>query len=84
MPAELKNRGMDDTNQLPHYPYRDDGLLLWDAIETFVSGYLKFFYPTEIAIVQDVELQTWAQELASDNGGKVKGMPPRINTVEQL
>jgi arachidonate 15-lipoxygenase len=84
LPAELKNRGMDDPNQLPHYPYRDDGLLLWDAIETFVSGYLKFFYPTNEAIVQDVELQTWAKELASDDGGKVKGMPDHIDTVEQL
>ncbi|MEG4169262.1 MULTISPECIES: lipoxygenase family protein [unclassified Microcoleus] len=83
-PTELKNRGMDDPNQLPHYPYRDDGLLLWNAIETFVCGYLKFFYPTNEALVQDVELQTWAQELASNEGGKVKGMPQRIDTVEQL
>lgn len=84
LPTELKNRGMDDTNQLPHYPYRDDGLLLWNAIETFVSDYLKYFYPTKQAIAQDVELQTWAQELASDKGGKVKGMPSKIDTVEQL
>lgn len=84
LPTELKNRGMDDTNQLPHYPYRDDGLLLWNAIETFVSGYLKYFYQTKEAIAQDVELQTWAQELASETGGKVKGMPSKIDTVEQL
>ena len=83
-PTELKNRGMDNPNQLPHYPYRDDGLLLWNAIKTFVSGYLKFFYPTKKEIAQDVELQTWAKELASDNGGKVKGMPDHIDTVEQL
>ncbi|WP_333466428.1 lipoxygenase family protein [Microcoleus sp. w2-18aC6] len=83
-PTELKNRGMDDPNQLPHYPYRDDGLLLWNAIETFVCDYLKFFYPTNEALVQDVELQTWAQELASNEGGKVKGMPSKIDTVEQL
>jgi len=83
-PTELKNRGMDDPNQLPHYPFRDDGLLLWNAIKTFVSGYLKFFYPTNQDIAQDVELQTWAKELASDNGGKVKGMLDHIDTVEQL
>ena len=83
-PTELKNRGMDNPKQLPHYPYRDDGLLLWNAIKTFVSGYLKFFYPTKKEIAQDVELQTWAKELASDNGGKVKGVPQRIDTVEQL
>ena len=84
LPTELKNRGMDDPNQLPHYPYRDDGLLLWNAIETFVSGYLKYFYPTQEAIAQDVELQTWAKELASNKGGKVKGMLSKIDTVEQL
>lgn len=84
LPAELKNRGMDDTNQLPHYPYRDDGLLLWNAIQTFVSGYLNYFYATDGAMVEDVELQSWAQELASDQGGKVKGMPQRIDTVQQL
>jgi arachidonate 15-lipoxygenase len=78
LPAELKNRGMDDPNQLPHYPYRDDGLLVWNAIETFVSGYLNFFYPTL------GELQSWAKELASLQGGKVKGMPDHIDTVEQL
>jgi len=83
-PTELKNRGMDDTNQLPHYPYRDDGLLLWNAIKTFASGYLKYFYPTDGAIVQDVELQSWTQELNSETGGKVKGMPQRIDTVQQL
>jgi arachidonate 15-lipoxygenase len=84
LPTELKNRGMDDTNQLPHYPYRDDGLLLWNAIETFVSGFLKYFYPTELAIAEDRELQSWAQELASKKGGNVKGMPKSIDTVQQL
>jgi arachidonate 15-lipoxygenase len=84
LPVELKNRGMDDKNQLPHYPYRDDGLLLWNAIKTFVSGFLKYFYPTDVAIAQDSELQGWAKELASETGGKVKGMPPQIQTVQQL
>jgi arachidonate 15-lipoxygenase len=84
LPTELKNRGMDDTKQLPHYPYRDDGLLLWNAIKTFVSGFLKYYYPTDVAIAQDIELQNWAKELASETGGKVKGMPPRLDTVQQL
>jgi arachidonate 15-lipoxygenase len=84
LPTELKNRGMDDTTQLPHYPYRDDGLLVWNAIKTFVSGFLKHFYQTDVALTQDTELQSWARELASETGGKVKGIPPRIETVQQL
>ena len=83
-PTELKNRGMDNTTQLPHYPYRDDGLLLWNAIKTFVSGYLKYFYPTKQKLTDDTELQRWAQELSSEKGGKVRGMPQRIEDVQQL
>ncbi|WP_408648727.1 lipoxygenase family protein [Tumidithrix elongata] len=86
-PTEIKNRGLDDPDRLPHYPYRDDGLLLWNAIYTFVFGYLNYFYPTTQAIVDDSELQAWARELSSPkeaNGGKVKGMPDRIDTVTQL
>ena len=32
----VKKRGVDDKNLLPNYYYRDDGILLWDAIESYV------------------------------------------------
>lgn len=82
--TELKNRDMNDVNRLPHYPYRDDGMLLWKAIHSFVSSYLNYFYANVDAIANDTELQKWAQELAAQDGGKVKGMPQRIDTVAQL
>jgi len=57
-PTEIKNRGMDNTDRLPHYPYRDDGILVWNAIHTFVSDYLKHFYKTDPQnIIDDTELQ---------------------------
>ena len=81
-PKEIENRGMD---QIPHYPYRDDGMLVWNAIHTFVSDYLNYFYPTSSLIDDDTELQAWALELSDQtNGGKVNGMPSRIDTVNQL
>lgn len=81
-PKEIENRGM---NQIPHYPYRDDGMLVWNAIHTFVSDYLNYFYPTSSFIDDDTELQAWTLELSDKtNGGKVNGMPPRIDTVNQL
>lgn len=89
-PVEIKNRGMDKKDdrgdyKLPHYPYRDDGMLIWDAIHTFVSAYLNHFYPTSDYISGDTELQAWAAELSNQtNGGKVKGMPSQIHTVNEL
>jgi arachidonate 15-lipoxygenase len=80
-PKEIVNRGMD---KIPHYPYRDDGQLLWDAIHTFVSGYLNHFYPNPQDITNDTELQAWAAELADSNQGNVKGMPSQITTVDRL
>lgn len=82
LPTEIKNRGME---RIPHYPYRDDGMLVWNAIHTFVSGYLHHFYPTPQSVAADTELQAWAAESADQNtGGKVKGMPAQIQTVEEL
>ena len=89
-PKEIENRGMDKKDdrgnfKLPHYPYRDDGMLVWEAIHTFVSDYLSYFYPAPVDIAQDTELQAWAKELSDpENGGKVKGMPANFTTVEDL
>lgn len=84
-PTEIKNRGMDNTERLPHYPYRDDGMLVWNEILSFVSNYLHHFYPTPEDITGDTELQAWAAELSDQiQGGKVKGMPASFTNVEEL
>lgn len=71
-PKTLTSHGVSDSDQLPDYPYRDDGLLLWDAIKTWVRDYLSFYYPSDPQIVNDKQLQDWAQELVSDQGGRLK------------
>jgi arachidonate 15-lipoxygenase len=81
LPTELKNRGVDDVECLPHYPYRDDAMLLWQAIHKFVSNFVGYYYKTPEDLKRDYELQNWAAEL---NSRKVKGVPVRIETVEQL
>lgn len=84
LPTEIKNRGMENEEILPHYPYRDDGMLLWEEIREFVSQYLKLYYQQPQNIANDTELQAWAKELVSPQGGRVKGVPERIETIEQL
>jgi arachidonate 15-lipoxygenase len=83
-PQEIKNRGLEDVKKLPHFPYRDDGLLVWNAINRFVSSYLKYYYPTPKDIKDDYELQEWSQDLSAKDKGRVKGMPCQISTVEEL
>lgn len=83
-PAEVERRGMDDPAIVPHYPFRDDGLPIWYEVKNFVTRYLKLYYQSPEDLSGDYELQKWAQELAAEDGGRVKGMPSQIDTLEQL
>jgi len=71
LPKQLKSRGVDDQQQLPVYPYRDDALLIWEAIYQWASAYLSLYYTSDEDIQQDRELQAWARELTAFDGGRV-------------
>lgn len=71
LPEDLIRRGMavpDDTK--PHglrlliedYPYANDGLLIWSAIQELVQAYVTHFYPNENDVISDTELQSWYSE----------------------
>lgn len=83
-PRLIKSRQTDDPEILPHFPFRDDGILIWNAVQKFVSEYLQLYYKISQDISDDYELQNWARELVAQDGGRVKGMPARIETLEQL
>jgi arachidonate 15-lipoxygenase len=71
LPKQFKQRGVDDPNLLPVYPYRDDALLVWDAIHQWVSDYLNLYYTTDEDIQKDAALQAWAAEAQAYDGGRV-------------
>lgn len=60
---------MEDPSQ-PHglkllvkdYPYANDGLLLWTAIQKWVQSYVDRYYPNQAAVQTDTELQSWYAE----------------------
>ena len=83
LPDEIADRGVG-ADVLPHFPYREDGQRLWEAIDAYVGQYLRLYYATPADVGADFEIQAWARELASANDGNVAGMPAPINTVDQL
>jgi arachidonate 15-lipoxygenase len=74
LPHELARRGVADPELFPGYPYRDDALLLWAAIEGWVRDYLCIYYNDDAALVSDVELQAWYRDLVSSEGGGIGGL----------
>jgi arachidonate 15-lipoxygenase len=81
LPKELENRGVNDTEALPDYPYRDDGLLIWNAIAEWVSSYINHYYITNDDIIQDSALMAWVNDIIAN--GKVKGFRS-ISTKDEL
>ena len=71
LPNQLKERGVDDTDKLPVYPYRDDALLIWYAIRQWVSDYLDIDYKKDEDVQNDVWLQNWAAEVVAYDGARV-------------
>jgi arachidonate 15-lipoxygenase len=86
LPRTFARRGVDDAGALPNYPYRDDALLYWNAIRDWVKAYAELYYPSAADVQQDTELQAWAREIASQEGGRVAGMPNNgsIQTAQEL
>ena len=78
---DFADRGVDDPNALPDYPFRDDALLIWQAIRQWASDYINIYYRDDADVLGDVELSNWVNELR--NGGKLQGVP-QITTKAKL
>ena len=89
---DLTARGIspDDSSKLPNYFYRDDGVRLWDAIETFVVSILDIFYTDDKAVANDSELKNWVEDIHQNafpefKGNKSgRGFPDKITTKKTL
>jgi arachidonate 15-lipoxygenase len=86
LPQTLAQRGVDDAMRLPDYPYRDDALLIWGAINRWVEDYVNHHYTSDAAVGDDAELQNWVTELVANEGGRLNniGAANRISTRTEL
>ena len=68
---EFALRGVD---RLPDFPFRDDTLLLWQAIHDYVGAYLRVYYRNDQDVIDDAELQGWIWELTAPQYCGFKGL----------
>ncbi|XP_048472315.1 polyunsaturated fatty acid 5-lipoxygenase isoform X1 [Rhincodon typus] len=85
-PESIKMRGLDSTEALPYYYYRDDGLRVWEAVQSFVTEVVNIYYDDDKAVQTDTELQAFVKDVfvygLKDN--KSTGFPKTIKTIEKL
>ncbi|XP_055346121.1 allene oxide synthase-lipoxygenase protein-like [Paramacrobiotus metropolitanus] len=79
---DCAHRGVIDKTVLPYYPYRDDAIAIFEAIQDYVTVIVKDVYDTTEKIANDWELQQWVAELAKDKdvgGVGIVGIPGNGN-----
>ncbi len=87
LPNNLRKRGVDNSSTLRYFPYRDDGLLLWNTLEDYVSRYIGIYYKSNHDVRQDFELQNWLQTLqkpVNEGGFGVSSLPAKLTNRDQL
>ncbi|VDI58658.1 Hypothetical predicted protein [Mytilus galloprovincialis] len=90
LPENLKSRGVLDQSVLKDaYHMRDDALLLYDAIKTYVQNYVTHYYSVEGSLKADYEIQNWGAEIVKsrdDGGVGILGVPNdgKFETIDQL
>ncbi|XP_051265569.1 hydroperoxide isomerase ALOXE3 [Dicentrarchus labrax] len=83
LPDNITARGLES---IPNFYYRDDGLKLWNIINSFVKAVVEYYYPSDSEVCKDTELQEWISEIFTHGflGHKASGFPACFNTVEEV
>jgi arachidonate 15-lipoxygenase len=71
LPSRFARHRTDSLATLARYPYRDDGLLVWNAIARWAADFVGAYYGADADVRGDFELQAWAAEIASPDWGQV-------------
>ena len=96
----LKERDVEDSEKLPGYYYRDNGLKIWQAMEEYVQDIVNLFYDCDDDVKRDIEIQNWAKDIHENAfpavnpdpedkypmppAPKGRGFPLNIDTKEEL
>lgn len=63
--SEFKARGLVDSAfgpELKSFPFYEDTSVITEAIRDFVKAFIDSYYPSDLAVIGDIELQAWHRE----------------------
>ncbi|KAJ8009631.1 hypothetical protein DPEC_G00090920 [Dallia pectoralis] len=83
LPENITARGLES---IPNFYYRDDGLKLWNVIDTFLQKIVGHFYSSDRLVSRDSELQNWISEIFIHGflGNAKSEIPQGFDTVKQV
>ncbi|XP_068123007.1 hydroperoxide isomerase ALOXE3-like [Hyperolius riggenbachi] len=83
LPDDIQARGLET---VPNYLYRDDGMKVWAAIESFVSSVVNHYYTSDEMVSGDPELQAWVAEIFTKGflESRSSGIPSSFETKTSL
>ncbi|XP_032439947.1 arachidonate 12-lipoxygenase, 12S-type isoform X1 [Xiphophorus hellerii] len=72
--------------QLPNYFYRENSLMLWEAIHCFVSDMVSLYYHTDQNVEEDPELQAWIKDVTEEGFTELPnfGLSNKLCSKEEL
>ena len=87
-PRDLISRGVEDSDKLPGYLYRDDGLKMWNAIGKYCFSIITHFYTTNDDVEEDHELQNWMSDIWGNGFAQAPGLaaslPSKLSSICEL
>ncbi|XP_017327611.1 polyunsaturated fatty acid 5-lipoxygenase isoform X2 [Ictalurus punctatus] len=81
--CDFVDRGVTKLNK---YFYREHSLMLWSAIEKFVSSIVSLYYGSDGEVVQDSELQAWIKDVVEEGFANIPhfGLPNKLKNKQEL
>ncbi|XP_038128776.1 arachidonate 12-lipoxygenase, 12S-type [Cyprinodon tularosa] len=72
--------------QLPNYFYRENALMLWEAIHSFVSDMVDLYYRSDQDVQKDPELQAWIRDITEEGFTELPkfGLSNTLSSKEEL
>lgn len=83
--TDLQNRGLINSTfgpELSNFPFFEDASVIYHAIEAFMTSFVDSYYPSNLDVKTDFEVQSWAMD--ANVNAEVLDFPVTIATKEEL